>query len=184
MTPRFDPSRALICDLMRGQLKDDEGNLRVNLPISLLTRLFEGAGDEVTQDFAAALGADLGRRVQGALGAQSGTLALESWVEHLGGQLALLGFGELSAERWGKALVLRVKGVPAELQGLVGVVLEGALQRALGRDIRLPGFAQEDGASYLVLSPSSAERVHGWASSGVGFAGTLERLHGGAEARS
>jgi hypothetical protein len=179
MIPRFDPTRAIVYDLGRGQLRDDEGNARLNLPASLVMRLCESAGEEATQDFAAALGADMGRRVRERMGSSGEAASIESWTEHLGGQLALLGFGDLVVERWGKALVLRVAGVPAEMQGLVGVLLEGALHRALGRDLRLPGFSEGDSAAYLVVSPSTAEKVYEWAASGRGLIGAIEALHNG-----
>src|SRR6187431_3768829 len=123
MTPRFDPTRAVIFDLARGQLRDDEGAARLNLPASLVLRLCEAAGAGGAGDFARGLGAELGRRVSDRLGAGSGSV--EAWAEHLGGQLALLGLGSLRLERWGRALVLRVTGVPGEFVPLLGGVLEG-----------------------------------------------------------
>src|SRR5690606_9525430 len=104
-------------------LRDEEGTLRLNIPAALLLRLCESAGEAATRDFLSALGTDIGRRIQAALGQDLSAAPIESWAEHLGGQLALLGLGELLIERWGKALVLRVRGAPEELKGLIGVLL-------------------------------------------------------------
>ena len=38
---------------------------------------------------------------------------MEDVLDHLGGELALLGLGSLGLERWGRALVLTVEGAPS-----------------------------------------------------------------------
>ena len=97
MTQRFDPTRSIRYDLERGQLRDEEGTLRLNIPAALLLRLCESAGEAATRDFLSALGTDIGRRIQAALGQDLSAAPIESWAEHLGGQLALLGLGEQAA---------------------------------------------------------------------------------------
>ncbi|OQX70201.1 MAG: hypothetical protein B6A08_01635 [Sorangiineae bacterium NIC37A_2] len=177
MTQRFDPTRSIRYDLERGQLRDEEGTLRLNIPAALLLRLCESAGEAATRDFLSALGTDIGRRIQAALGQDLSAAPIESWAEHLGGQLALLGMGELLIERWGKALVLRVRGAPEELKGLIGVLLEAVLQRALGRELRLPGFSEGADAAFLVVSPSTSEEVYRLAGTGASLLRVIEVLH-------
>lgn len=177
MTQRFDPTRSIRYDLGRGQLRDEEGTLRLNVPASLVLRLCDSAGETATRDFLSALGTDVGRRVQKGLGNELLAAPVEAWAEHLGGQLALLGMGELLVERWGRALVLRVRGAPEELKGLVGVVLEAVLQRALGREVRLPGFSEGADAAFLVVSPGTAEEVYRLAAEGASLLRVVETLH-------
>lgn len=177
MTTRFDPTRAVVFDLERGLLRDDEGNARLNVPLALVQRLLEAAGPAAARDFGHGLGADLGRRIGERLGAARETASTEVWVEHLGGHLALLGLGNLRAERWGKALVLRVADLPRETEGLVGAILEGALLRAFGRRSRAVPFVEESGVAFLVTSEGRGDFVAGLRAEGRGLGAVLNELH-------
>lgn len=180
MTPRFDPTRAVIFDLARGQLRDDEGAARLNLPVALVIRLCEAAGDNGMRDFARGLGADLGRRIHDRLGRDGQLASVASWAEHLGGHLALIGLGNLRVERWGRALVLRVQDLPLGAEALVGGVLEGALSRGLSKDGELVDFRTEAVVAYLVVSPATAMRARQLRDSGQGLGTVIESLHQGA----
>lgn len=177
MTPRFDPTRAIIYDLAQGQLRDDEGASRLNLPFASVARLLEQAGADVALDFGRNLGVEIGRRVAARLDGAAGTAA---WAEHFGGHLALLGLGNLRVERWGRALVLRVASAPEGSSELVGAVLEGALQRGLSRTCSLVPFSGDDGVAYLVLSPQTGERARALREAGGGLGQVVEQLHRGA----
>jgi len=178
MIPRFDPTRAVVFDFARGRMRDEEGEARVNLPASALVRLFDSAGEPATRAFAAEIGVELGRRMLGRFRDDAKVAPLETWADHLGGQVALLGLGDLSVERWGRALVFRVRGVPRDLEGVVGVLLEAALHRVFGHEVRLPGFAQGQDAAFLAVSPATAERVYQLAAAGGGLTQAIEALHG------
>jgi hypothetical protein len=177
MIARFDPTRAIVFDFARGRMRDDEGETRLNLPASAIVRLLASAGDEGGRAFAAELGLEIGRRVLGRLKTELSEAPVETWADHLGGQLALIGLGDLSVERWGRALVFRVRGIPRDLEGLVGVLLEAAIHRVLGREVRLPGFPDGSDAAFLAVSPVTAERVYQLAAGGAGLAQTVESLH-------
>ncbi|MCH2108370.1 MAG: hypothetical protein MK135_03510 [Polyangiaceae bacterium] len=180
MIPRFDPTRAIIYDFARGQLKDDEERPRLNLPCDLLLRLCHDAGEEAAVNFASELGTEMGRRILDKMGPDAEAASLEQWVEHLGGQLALLGLGNLALERWGKALVLRVQEHPPGAAGLAAHVLMSALQRGLSRDVGFVPFAEETATAFLVLSPDSAEKAQEWALEGSTMSQVIENLHQGA----
>ena len=180
MTQRFDPTRAIVFDLARGQLRDSEGARRLNLPNDLVLRLYRESAPEVRRDFAQALGTDLGRRVSDSFGSAVRAESVEAWTEHLGGQLALIGLGNLRVERWGKGLVLRVEGSPVETAQLLKEVLSGALQRGLGGEIALVAFEDVDSIAYLVLSPESARQAEELVQQGKSLSGVLESLHQGA----
>ena len=179
MTPRFDPTRAIVYDLAQGQLRDDEGSSRLNLPVDLLARLLEQAGPQATSDFAASLGTELGRRVADRMGETAVGASVEAWAEHLGGQVALLGLGNLSVEQWGKALILRVAGAPQGMTGVLTLLLQSALQRALGRDVRLLHFDGKEGAGFLVVAPSTAQRAQSLVDGGASLGQVVEQLHQG-----
>jgi hypothetical protein len=179
MIPRFDPTRAVVFDLTRGQLRDDEGNGRLNVPADALLRLCLAAGVEARRDFGRGLGSEVGRRIQRRLGDGAGNVGAEAWVEHLGGELALLGLGNLSFERWGKALVVAVAGAPHGAEELIAALLEGALQRALGRDTAAVVLGTADDFVRLaLLNPQAADRARGWLAEGARWTEVLERLHG------
>ena len=180
MTPRFDPTRAIIYDLARGQLRDDEGASRLNLPAHLLLRLCEHAGAEGASEFARTLGAELGRRVADKLGSEKDAANVEVWTEHLGGQLALVGLGDMKVEQWGRALVLRISGAPAGMRKILEGVLEGALQRGLSRKATAIGFERGSETEILVVSDETAPRVFALLQSGSSLGQIVEELHRGA----
>ena len=180
MTPEFDPSRAIIFDFARGQMRDDEGSARLNLPAAALVRLCEQAGPEARKDFAQSLGSEMGRRIVAQLGQRASEASLEVWAAHLGGQLALLGLGDLSIEQWGRALVLSVEGAPAGTTEMVGQLLAASLQRALGRDAEVVAFALDERTAYLVVSADTARKVAELVGTGAGLGQVVESLHEGA----
>jgi len=179
MTPRFDPTRAIVYDLSRGQLRDDEGQARLNVPYFQLHRLCEQAGVEATADFGQALGGDIGRRIRERLGSNVDVADVSVWTEHLGGHLALLGLGDLTLERWGRALVVRVSGAPAGSASLLSAVVTGALQRGLGRNVQIVPFEVEDAVALLVLSPETAGRARALREAGESLGRVVEQLHRG-----
>lgn len=180
MTPRFDPTRAFIYDLARGQLRDDEGASRLNLPAHVLLRLCEHAGPEGTSEFAQTLGAELGRRVADKLGSEKDAANVEVWTEHLGGQLALVGLGDMKVEQWGRALVLRISGAPDGMTKILEGVLEGALQRGLSRKATAVGFERGNETEFLVVSDDAAPHIRSLAKGGSSLGHVVEELHRGA----
>jgi hypothetical protein len=100
-------------------------------------------------------------------------------LDHLGGELAVMGLGSLGLERWGRALVLTLDGGPfgQQLDGFLGAVLEGALQRGFGRDCRAAKLMRDDRqVRFLITNPSSASKVSQWLDSGVSYGDALTRL--------
>ena len=108
-TPRFDPTHSLEFNLDRGSVKLSGSLERVLLPADALASLLRGADNDTKRDFARRLGTEAGRRVAERL---DGSASAESVVEHLGGELALMGLGSMTFERWGRALVVAVQGSP------------------------------------------------------------------------
>src|SRR5262249_42956036 len=122
------------------------------------------------------LGTEMGRRVIGRLGE---TASVSSMVEHLGGELALAGFGSLGIEGWGRALVLTITGSPLGADGgaPLAAVLGGALQRAVARDAHIVRIDRTNGKARLaVLRPSTAASVRRWLGEGVSWGDILTRL--------
>jgi hypothetical protein len=180
MATRFNPSGSVSFDLVRGRV--DCGGEHVLVAADALVDLCRAAGDEAVSDFGRRLGTAAGRRVAERVGDTS-SASLEEVLEHLGGELALLGLGSLGLERWGRALVLTIDGGPfgQQLDRLLGAVLEGALQRAFARDVRAARLGRDDRqVRFLIASAAGATKVTDWLSSGVSYADALARLQKGA----
>lgn len=176
-TPRFDPTHSLEFNLDRGTVRLSGSLERIVLPADALTALMRGADAETRRDFARRLGTEAGRRVAERL---DGNAGLEAVVEHLGGEIALMGLGSLSFERWGGALVATVHASPLRGEGdeLLAGVLEGAVQRAFGRNAGVVVMVRDDAiVRMLIVSPATADRVRDWLGSGVAWTDALARLN-------
>lgn len=181
-TPSFDPTGTVTFDFRRGRVELSGATERVLIPADALSALLRSAGSEGVRDFGRQLGTEIGRRVGERLGDGGAEASVEAVVEHLGGDLALMGFGSLGAERWGRALVLVISDSPFGAQGdeLLAAVIEGVVQRAFGRDASVVRLAREDrDVRLLVTGQSGAERVREWLGSGVAWGEALSRLQAG-----
>jgi hypothetical protein len=148
--------------------------------IDALTSLLQSAGPAARTDFGRQLGTEVGRLVLERLDAAEGA-SIEQVAEHLGGELALLGVGSLSVERWGRALVLRFDHCALSGDGveLLAAVTEGAVQRALSRTATAVVVGAGDGVVRIaLLGAAAAERVSRWVSGGASYAEALGRLQG------
>jgi len=178
MSPRFDPSYALEFDLGRGQVRMANAGERLVIPSDALLALCQGANEEAVRDFGRRLGTEAGRALLGRLG-DVGQASLEGVLEHLGGELALMGLGSLGLERWGSALVLSFSHSPLGGAGdlLLGSVLEGAAQRTFGRDVVATKLMRDaDHVRFLITGREGADKALGWLSSGVSWGDVLARL--------
>ncbi len=182
MSLNFDPSYALEFDIGRGQIRMANAAERVVVPCDALLALCQGASEDAVRDFGRRLGTEAGRVMNDRLG-QAWQASLETVVEHLGGELALMGLGSLGLERWGQALVLSISHSPLGAGGdlLLGSVLEGAMQRSFGRDVVAIKLVRDaDQVRFLIAGHSGAHRVTDWLAQGVSWGDALSRLAGGA----
>ena len=176
----FNPTAAVNFDLERGRVELDSAAARILVPADALLDLCREAGDDALRDFGRRLGSEAGRRVSERLSDGLSTATVESIVEHLGGDLALMGLGSLGAERWGSALVFTFADCPLGTagHGVLGAVIEGALQRTFSRDVAAVALHQEDEQLRLiVVAPSAAQKVRDWLENGVAWGEVLTRLH-------
>ena len=151
---------------------------RLVVPSDALLALCQGATDDAVRDFGRRLGTEAGRRMNDRLG-EAWQASLETVVEHLGGELALMGFGSLGLERWGHALVFSVSHSPLGAGGdlLLASVLEGAMQRSFGRDVVAAKLLRDGGqVRFLIAGHDGAHKALGWLSEGVPWGDVLSRL--------
>jgi hypothetical protein len=177
MATRFNPSGSVSFDLVRGRV--DCGGDHVLISADALVDLCKAAGDEAVSDFGRRLGTSAGRRIADRLGDSATGATLEEVLDQLGGELAVLGLGSLGLERWGRALVLTVDGGPfgQQLDRLLAAVLEGAMQRAFGRDCHAVRLMRDDRqVRFLIANAASASKVAEWIGSGLSYGDALTRL--------
>jgi len=185
--PPFDASKAVTFDLSRGQIqKEDESRLLVSA--TALVALCQAAGPEATTSFGHAAGSAIGeaiaRRFERA-GTDTKGSSIESVIEHLGGELAIAGFGALSIERWGRALVFVIDRAPGSTEGdrLLAPLLASAVSKATKVEARCVRLARDgDRARFLITGPKGAEKMRDWLMSGVSWGEALVRLHPRAQA--
>ena len=155
---RFDAAHAVSFDLSSGQV-GLERSPRVLIPVSALQALCESAGAEAARDFGRLVGTELGRRVADRLSVESADT--DSMVEHLGGEIALLGLGSLGLEHWGAALVFTISTTPFGpiSDGWIAGVFEGALQRALGRQVNAVELPRVGGTVRVLLAGEQGAQI-------------------------
>lgn len=186
----FDPKKAVTFDLPNGQVRlgqasseGSDNDRSVIVPAGALAALVTAAGEVAAHDLGRALGRTLGARVRERLDGEAHVreASVERVAAELAAELAIVGLGTLSFERWGRALCVLVSGAPGEgraMEMLLGTVVESMMSAATGRDVRTTPIARDRGVvRFLVGNVASIERVVGWMSEGVAWGDALTRLH-------
>lgn len=181
----FDPKNAVTFDLPNGQVRlasghpEADNGRAVIVPAAALAALAAAAGDGPAHALGRAIGESLGARVKARLDVSGGSL--DAVLGELATELALVGLGTLSIERWGRALVLCVSDAPfatASGDALLAAALSAMVSAASGREVHTTPLAR-DGRDLRVLvgNGASVERVQGWLTAGVAWGEAITRLH-------
>lgn len=174
--PAFDPSGAVRFDLKSGAASDAGGDRLVLLPKAAL----EAIGPEALGRLGGALGRACGARAAARLGGAAGVRAgqLEIVVSHLAGELALVGFGAVHIERWGRALVLVVENAVIASDAFVGSVLAAALEGATGTAVFVASLSdaagsRPEGGRFFVGAEQTVNKVRAMLAQGTPWAEAL-----------
>jgi hypothetical protein len=176
-TSSFDPTRAVVFDLARGQVALEGGGSLLLVPTDVMATACSQLDATVVRQLGTALGKQAGVRARPRLAPANATL--ESIVEQLGGELSLGGFGSLSIERWGQALVVRIQGYPLAGQGqeLLAGFIEGALLVLTEREVTaFPLERTPQSLRLLLCNRQAATKVKGWLLSGSSWGDALATL--------
>jgi pimeloyl-ACP methyl ester carboxylesterase len=180
-SPPFDASKAVTFDLSRGEIRKDDGERRVLISARAITALCQAAGDDATSAFGQSLGESIGAAIAARFERSGGNArgaVIESIVEHVAGELAVAGLGTISAERWGRALVLVVDHASAESDKVLVPLLGAIVSRAAKVQARCVRLSREgDRARFLVAGEVGAGKVRDWMNAGVPWGEALVRLH-------
>jgi len=175
--------RHVTFDLATGQVRQVRlggGERLVLVPPAALDDLASSVSVEAASRFARAIGVAIGKRAAQKLGSIDGVLAasLEAFVSELALEVALSGWGSLSIERWGRAMVVVVEHTPVSDPRLIAVLVEGAIEAAAGRAVRGVCLVSTRGgvARILIVSERTAERARGWIAEGVSGQDVITRL--------
>ncbi len=165
----FDAARSVRFDLARGHVELSDGEPQVLIPLSALSTLLAGACDGRALGRAVGVGA-MGRVAMRLLPKGSAgydareavrRASLETVVDVLGGELAILGLGSLRIERWGDALlfVLDPHELDERSDDFVCGIFEGALSSTSDRDVSAL-VIDRSGTSLRVLAANPRAVAH------------------------
>ncbi|MDX2056009.1 MAG: hypothetical protein SFV15_26640 [Polyangiaceae bacterium] len=183
--PSFDAAGALEFDLARGSLTFDGKVAALAVPTSALDALFKRAPADIVEGFGKRLGSQAAECVRERVGEHKLSLSLDGVTEHLGGAFALLGLGNLQMERWGKALVVNISGIPLKSAhvAIVRSALESALLHLFERTVKGVAVSQDESSvKLLVVAPDVAPKVEAWVQQGFSWGELLDKLHRGVSA--
>lgn len=175
-TPRFDPGGFYEFNLASGSVRTRDGERVVVVAedtLGALVALAVGNGDDLGA--LRSLGERLGAHARTSLGDDPGGATPEAVLGHSASVLALFGFGRVSMERWGDAIVLRVASSP-ELDATgaaAGRLLSGFFSKVTDRRV---GCIPLGDSSFLLGDPEIADAVSGWAQQGLGVGEIIGRL--------
>jgi len=174
----IDTAEKVRFDLASGSVRAGEGERLVLMPCSALEQLGRSAGVDVACGLSRTMGAAIGMAVVARFGSSDAVRAasLEAVVDALGSELAVSGWGAVSLERWGRAMVMIVEHPPVEEGQYLAALLEGALREATGRAVRCLPLGRDGVARFLVAGDGAAARARAWLAEGVAWGDVLVRL--------
>lgn len=181
-TSTFDPTRAVVFDLNRGQVTLSGGAAVLLLPADALAEMCTALDPAAVRHFGSLLGQHAGARVRARWGVAYAP-TLEAMVDQLGGELSLAGLGSLVFERWGQALVVHIEGCPLPRgQELMSAYIESALRASVERDVNALVLERDASSLRLLLCSKSASlEVTTWLAAGMSWSAALAALHRGPE---
>ncbi len=174
--PRFDPSGFFDFDLTSGAMRARGGTRVLVLSDTVVAPLVSAAVASGDLTAMRRLGRHVGEEIRGSVGGSADSLSPETVLGHAAGVLALFGWGKLTLERWGDALVARIVSVPEldESQLAFAALLGGLFSALSQRDVACVPLAET--GSFVLVDPSVAETVWSWAQSGDDIASIVSRL--------
>jgi hypothetical protein len=178
-TSIFDPTRAVVFDLSRGQVTLQGKSPVLVLAAEALAQVCGRLEVPALRQFGAVLGKQAGARIRDRIGSAT-SLTLEAMVDQLGGEVSLAGLGSLAIERWGDALVVRLEGCPlgAPGQELMSAYVEAALQQAVEREVTALVLERgQESFRLLLCGKVASARVKSWLSAGGSWGDALAALH-------
>jgi len=164
--PPFELGDFFRIDLAQGSMSTRGGQRVLVLSDTVVAPLVSAAVQNGDLTALRELGRVVGSHVEASLGINAREASPEDVLGHARSALALFGWGRLSFERWGQALVTRVTHLPALDEDQLGVAaLLGGLVSALAdAEVACVPVGQ---SRFLVVDPSVAEQIWTWSREGA-----------------
>jgi hypothetical protein len=177
--PRFDPGGFFDFDLTAGAVRARGGTRVLMLSDTVVAPLVSAAVASGDLTAMRRLGRHVGEEIRTSIGGSADALAPETVLGHAASVLAMFGWGRLTMERWGDALVARIVSLPDldESQLAFAALLGGLFSSLAQRDVACVPLA-ESGA-FILVDPGVAETVWSWAQSGDEIGSIVSRLSPG-----
>jgi len=175
----FDPTHSVRFDLPRGSVLAGSDERHVLLSCAALNDLVLIAGTEAAGAVGRSLGSSIGARIaarRGGAGALQ-SASVEDFVREMASELATLGIGLASIERWGKALVVAVDRPAVSDLPFLASIVEGMVEAASDRPVRCLSLGR-DGSTVriLVAGETAIERARIMLETGTAWGEVLMRL--------
>lgn len=151
------------------------------VPCSTLAMLTAGAPD-VLAALGRGVGATAGARAVARLGGApvARSLDFDDVAFALAAELSVAGVGLFSYERWGRAIVVVVRGAPVTSAPFLESLVASALSTVGGRDVHGVALSDAHGAwRILAASRDGSRRVRALLAQRIAWADALARLHAG-----
>jgi len=174
--PSFDPGAFFTFDLRGGQVATRAGRRVLVLSDTVLAPLVGAAVANGDLTVVRRLGRHIGEEIRASLGGATDDVPVDVVLGHLGGVLALFGWGRIHIDRWGDALVARIEQAPMidTEQLALAALLGGLFSSVTGRDVACVPVGEN--VEFILVAPAIAETVWGWARAGENVAGIVSRL--------
>ena len=174
----LDPTGFFEFDLAQGAVRTSDGRRTLVLSEQAVARLVTTAVEAGDLTAVRVLGSELGELAERALPG-SGSAVDQTPAGVFGAAaavVALYGWGRLSAERWGPAVVLEVTGAaPLDSDHLACAALLGGLfSRLSGSEVACVPVTEA--GRYLMVDPGIAERIWNWSREGDDLGVILSKL--------
>ncbi len=174
--PRFDPSGFFDFDLTAGAVRARGGTRVLVLSDTVVAPLVSAAVASGDLTAMRRLGRHVGEEIRSSLGGSADGLSPETVLGHAASVLGLFGWGKLTLERWGDALVARIVSLPDldETQLAFAALLGGLFSSLAQRDVACVPLAEA--GAFILVDPGVAETVWSWAQSGDDVPSIVSRL--------
>ena len=176
----FDPTSAVTFELESGRVFVKDETRHALVPLLELRRLCDSAGKVATQGFARMIGKAMAQRMLHSMSkdsAKPSDVSIEEFVSHVGGQFALVGFGTITVETWGSALMLIVQHNELSVD-FVAALLSASIEQLLNEPVECVAVQhQQQTSRLLVTSDASREQVATWYRQGIPWHEMIARLH-------
>lgn len=176
MGTQFDPGSYYQFELSKGEVTSHKGRRMLVLSDSVLKPLVTAAARNGDLTPLRILGREIGEEVLSELDPKS--VPMEEIVGRLAAAISLCGWGKFGMSRWGDAMVVSLEHSPVlDADSLAtAAFLGGCFSAIAAREVACVPL--EKGAKYLVVDPTIAESVWGWARAGQPVAEVVGRLSG------